>query len=40
MPAAINLYLARKATDGSRELFLSVQCQKDQYQGSSGFGGL
>lgn len=33
MPAAINLYLARKATDGSRELFLSVQRQKDQYQG-------
>jgi hypothetical protein len=33
VPAAINLYLARKATDGSRELFLSVQRQKDQYQG-------
>jgi hypothetical protein len=33
MPAAINLYLVRKATDGSRELFLSVQRQKDQYQG-------
>lgn len=33
MPAAINLYLARKATDGSREILLSVQRQKDQYQG-------
>jgi hypothetical protein len=33
VPAAINLYQARKATDGSREIFLSVQRQKDQYQG-------
>jgi hypothetical protein len=33
VPAAINLYKARKATDGARELFLSVQRQKDQYQG-------
>ena len=33
MPAAINLYHARKATDGSREILLSVQRQKDQYQG-------
>jgi hypothetical protein len=30
---AVNLYKVRKATDGSRELFLSVQRQKDQYQG-------
>jgi len=33
VPAAINLYVVRKATDGSRELFQSVQRQKDQYQG-------
>jgi hypothetical protein len=33
VPAAINLYEVRKATDGSRELFLSIQRQKDQYQG-------
>jgi hypothetical protein len=33
VPAAVNLYKVRKATDGSRELFLSVQRQKDQYQG-------
>jgi hypothetical protein len=33
VPAAINLYSVRKATDGSREFFLSVQRQKDQYQG-------
>lgn len=33
MPAAINLYRVRKATDGARELFQSVQRQKDQYQG-------
>jgi hypothetical protein len=33
VPAAINLYKARQATDGSRELFLSIQRQKDQYQG-------
>jgi hypothetical protein len=33
VPAAINLYKVRKATDGARELFLSVQRQKDQYQG-------
>jgi len=33
VPAAVNLYKVRKATDGSRELFLSVQRQEDQYQG-------
>ena len=33
MPAAVNLYKVRSATDGSRELFLSIQRQKDQYQG-------
>jgi len=33
VPAAINLYRVRKATDGARELFQSVQRQKDQYQG-------
>ncbi len=33
MPAAINLYRVRKAADGARELFQSVQRQKDQYQG-------
>jgi hypothetical protein len=33
VPAAVNLYKVRKATDGSREFFLSVQRQKDQYQG-------
>ena len=33
MPAAVNLYKVRGATDGSRELFLSIQGQKDQYQG-------
>ena len=33
MPAAVNLYKVRKATDGSRELFLSIQRQQDQYQG-------
>jgi hypothetical protein len=33
VPAAINLYKTRKATNGSRELFLSIQRQKDQYQG-------
>jgi hypothetical protein len=33
VPAAINLYQVRKATDGARELFQSVQRQKDQYQG-------
>jgi hypothetical protein len=33
VPAAVNLYKVRKATDGSRELFLSIQRQKDQYQG-------
>jgi len=33
VPAAVNLYKARKATNGSRELFLSIQRQKDQYQG-------
>jgi hypothetical protein len=33
VPAAVNLYRVRRATDGSRELFLSIQRQKDQYQG-------
>ncbi len=33
VPTPINLYKVRKATDGARELFLSVQRQKDQYQG-------
>jgi hypothetical protein len=33
VPAAINLYQVRQATNGSRELFLSIQRQKDQYQG-------
>jgi hypothetical protein len=33
VPAAVNLYKVRSATDGSRELFLSIQRQKDQYQG-------
>jgi hypothetical protein len=33
VPAAINLYRVREAGDGSRELFLSIQRQKDQYQG-------
>lgn len=33
MPAAINLYRVRRAEDGSRELFQSIQTQKDQYQG-------
>lgn len=33
VPAAINLYRVRQATDGSRELFRSIQTQKDQYQG-------
>lgn len=33
VPAAINLYRVRKASDGARELFQSVQRQKDQYQG-------
>jgi hypothetical protein len=33
VPAAINLYRVRQAGDGSRELFLSIQRQKDQYQG-------
>lgn len=30
---ALNLYRVRQATDGSRELFQSIQRQKDQYQG-------
>jgi hypothetical protein len=33
VPAAINLYRVRQASDGSRELFHSIQRQKDQYQG-------
>jgi hypothetical protein len=33
VPAAINLYRVRQANDGSRELFQSIQRQKDQYQG-------
>ncbi|GEM_PF-2333711 len=33
VPAAINLYRVRQANDGSRELFHSIQRQKDQYQG-------
>jgi hypothetical protein len=33
VPAAFNLYRVRQAGDGSRELFLSIQQQKDQYQG-------
>jgi hypothetical protein len=33
VPAAINLYRVRQASDGGRELFLSIQRQKDQYQG-------
>lgn len=33
VPAAINLYRTRQAKDESRELFLSIQAQKDQYQG-------
>ncbi|MCI0681034.1 MAG: hypothetical protein L0Y71_02930 [Gemmataceae bacterium] len=33
MPAALNLYRVREAADGSRQLFLSIQRQKDQYQG-------
>jgi hypothetical protein len=33
VPAAINLYRVRQARDGSRELFESIQRQKDQYQG-------
>jgi hypothetical protein len=33
VPAAINLYRVRQANDGSREMFHSIQRQKDQYQG-------
>ncbi len=33
MPCAINLYRVRKSTNGGRELFQSIQRQKDQYQG-------
>jgi hypothetical protein len=33
VPAAINLYRVRQANNGSRELFQSIQRQKDQYQG-------
>jgi len=33
VPVAINLYRVRCAEDGSRELFQSIQTQKDQYQG-------
>lgn len=33
VPVAVNLYRLREAVDGSRELFESIQRQKDQYQG-------